>query len=558
MMRRVIRLFILAIILSFGRAYAEPVQLDSIFTVLDQTIQHSAIYMRNRQEKIDRLTLQFGTIPDNHLLERYEFARKIEESYRSVSYDSCFYYNQLALGIALKLKDSSLITMSKARCADLLCKNTNFLEGISLIKETTSKGLNLADQKSYFRICRDVYKSIAFYTPLKEISVQSYAKSDTYRDSLRRICVTDSLERYRLKETEGLDQHNYSEALAYNQKLFDSSFIGTPEYSMEAYLRAIIYRGLNRRDMTIYWLAVSSVSDIRSGIQDHASLWMLAQMLSEDGQTAQAYRYIQFSWQLTKAYNGKLRVIQMSSILSAIMQDHNMIKENAERRMYYVLVIISLLVLLLLAAMGYTYRQKKHLALAQKQLMQRNEELGTLNINLRTLNLQLDQTNLELASANKKLLKSNKMRIHYIGQFLELCAFHIHKMTHFRHSVLTKSKYIRTADLVKYIKSTEFSENELDIFYKQFDQAFLNLYPTFVSQFNDLLSEEHRILMDESAPLTTELRIFALIRIGISESKKIAEFLNYAPNTIYNYRARIKKYALNQEVNFEDLVMEIK
>lgn len=557
-MRRSIRLFILAILVSLGQVHAESVQLDSIFTVLDQSIQRSDIYTRNRQERLNRLTVKFRSIPPFHLTNRYELAREIEESYRSVSYDSCLFYNQVALDIALRLKDPSLITMSKVHYANLFCQNASFFEGIGLIQETNSHSLNLADKKSYYRICRDAYKGLAFYTDLKDLSAQSYAKSDTYRDSLRSICTIGSLDDYKLKETEGLDVHNYAEALKYNHKLFEKNLPGTRDYSMEAYLRAIIYRGLNRRDMTKFWLAISSVSDITNGTKDHASLWMLAQMLSEDGQTAQAYRYIKFSWELTKVYNGKLRVIQISSILSTIMNDHNVIKEKAERRMFWVLIIISVLGLLLFAAMIYMYRQKQHLTVAQQELMKRNDELGTLNMNLRTLNLQLDETNLEIASANKKLLKSNKMRIHYIGQFLELCAFHIHKMTHFRNRILTKSKYIQTADLVKYLKSTEFSENEFEVFYKQFDEAFLNLYPTFVSQFNALLEEEHRIKIDQSLTLTTELRIFALIRIGISESKKISEFLNYAPNTIYNYRARIKKQALNKEANFEDLVMGIK
>ncbi len=536
-MRRFIRLFILAILVSLGPVHAEPVRLDSIFTVLDQAIQHSDLYMRHRQAELDTLSVRFSSVSPAHLTKRYHLARELETSYRSVSYDSCLYYNQVALDIALQLQDSSLITMSKVHYADLLCKNTNFFEGIGLIKQTTSHHLSVADRKNYYRICRDAYKGIAYYTDLKNLSAKYYTQSDMYRDSLRSIATLGSLDEYKLKETAGLDVHNYTEALKYNQKLFESSIPGTSDYSMEAYLRAIIYRGLNRRTMTKYWLAISAVSDVRNGTKDHASLWMLAQMLSEDGKTAQAYRYIKFSWELTKEYNGKLRVIQISSILSAIMHDHNVIKARSERRMSYVLIIISVLGLLLLAAMIYMYRQKQHLAVAQKELLKRNDELGTLNM---------------------KLLKSNKMRIHYIGQFLELCAFHIHKMTHFRNRILTKSKYIQPADLVKYLKSTEFSENELDILYKQFDQAFLNLYPTFLSQFNALLEEQYRITIDQSMTLTTEQRIFALIRIGISESKKIAEFLNYAPNTIYNYRARIKKQALNKAADFEALVMEIK
>ena len=90
-----------------------------------------------------------------------------------------------------------------------------------------------------------------------------------------------------------------------------------------------------------------------------------------------------------------------------------------------------------------------------------------------------------------------------------------------------------------------------------FDKAFLKLYPKFVEQFNGLLREDARIELKKGKLLNTELRIFALIRLGITQSSDIASMLRYSVNTIYNYRAQIKNSALGDRDNFEERIKEI-
>ena len=149
------------------------------------------------------------------------------------------------------------------------------------------------------------------------------------------------------------------------------------------------------------------------------------------------------------------------------------------------------------------------------------------------------------------------MKEEYVGHFMRLCSMYIDKMDAFRKRVNKMVKNHEYEDLYQLTRSQEFRDKELEDLYVSFDSAFLNLFPNFVSDFNSLLRPEERITLEEKDRLNTSLRIFALIRLGIDDSSKIADFLNYSVNTIYNYRARIKNGALGDRENFEQHVREI-
>ena len=112
-------------------------------------------------------------------------------------------------------------------------------------------------------------------------------------------------------------------------------------------------------------------------------------------------------------------------------------------------------------------------------------------------------------------------------------------------------------DILQLSKSSELKERDIEDLYQSFDSAFLHLFPHFVEDFNALLQPEVQVHPKEKGRLTTDLRIFALIRLGIDDSSKIAEFLHYSVNTIYNYRARIKNGAIEHREQFERKVKEI-
>ena len=201
--------------------------------------------------------------------------------------------------------------------------------------------------------------------------------------------------------------------------------------------------------------------------------------------------------------------------------------------------------------MIYIYRQMKRLSIARNHLQ-------TANGKLKTLNEDLQQMNVSLQSANLELSESNQIKEEYIARFVKLCSTYIDKLDAYRRMVNRKISSGQTEELFRITRSQKALDDELKELYDNFDTAFLHLFPDFVGKFNALLQEDGRIVLKKGELLNTELRIFALIRLGIDDSSQIAEFLRYSVNTIYNYRAKVKNKACVSRDDFEKLVEQIR
>ena len=213
--------------------------------------------------------------------------------------------------------------------------------------------------------------------------------------------------------------------------------------------------------------------------------------------------------------------------------------------------------LLLLGVLLFLHRRNRQLDTARQALHESNGQLTTANSQLSTLNSQLSTVNSQLSIVNSQLSESNRVKEEYIGRFMSLCSQYIDKLDNYRKMVNKKMKNKELEELFRISKSTELKEKELEELYLNFDSVFLNLFPNFVNDFNALLQPDTQVHPKEENRLTTEIRIFALIRLGIEDSSKIAEFLHYSVNTIYNYRARIKNGAIDNRGQFERRVKEL-
>lgn len=347
------------------------------------------------------------------------------------------------------------------------------------------------------------------------------------------------------------DQHQYEEALKVNDLRLAETEVNTPQYALVTYHRSLIYKYNNDNLGEKQNLCLSAISDIRSAIKDHASLWMLAQLLYEDGDMERAYQYMRFSWNATKFYNARLRSWQSADVLSLIDKTYQAMIEKQNGRLQQYLLLITTLLVLLIVALGYIYRQMKKLADARNHLQQANEQLNGLNEELRQMNSCLSSTNIELS-------ESNQIKEEYIARFIKLCSTYINRLDAYRRMVNKKVSAGQIAELLKITRSQDALDEELEELYVNFDTAFLHLFPDFVKKFNDLLQDNERIVLKKDELLNTELRIFALIRLGIEDSSQIAEFLRYSVNTIYNYRAKVKNKTRGSREDFEDLVRKIR
>lgn len=255
--------------------------------------------------------------------------------------------------------------------------------------------------------------------------------------------------------------------------------------------------------------------------------------------------------------NARFRAYEASQIFPIIDSAYQEYEAQKKDMLTGFLLLVSVLSIFLALAIIYVYRQMKRINRVRDELFEANQRLQELNARLNTTNDALHKTNLEVSSINKDLAEANHIKEAYIGQFLDLCSTYIDKLEHFQ-TVLKKMVMGGKMDeLLKRLKSRDMIEREVKELFSTFDHIFLHIYPNFVDDFNALLKEDERFVLKNNELLNTELRIFALIRLGITDSSKIAGFLHYSTNTIYSYRTRIRNKARVPREEFDDMVMKI-
>lgn len=282
---------------------------------------------------------------------------------------------------------------------------------------------------------------------------------------------------------------------------------------------------------------MSAISDITCPLKENLSMQELAMLLYQNPEPdlVRANRYINYSMEDAMFYNNRLRMLEIAKKFPPIVntyQDKWIEKNTVLVRAVY---FISFLGILLVLAMLYIFRQLKLLRTQRSIVTDMNEQLKELN---------------------SELLKTNRTREEYVSLFIELCAAYIDKLNKYQDLVKRKVKAKQVDDLLKIANSSKMSDSDARQFFVNFDTAFLTLYPNFVSEFNMLLREGEEIVPAKGEILNTELRIYALVRLGIKDSSRIATLLFYSPQTIYNYRTTVKNKAKNRE-EFEEQVKKV-
>jgi hypothetical protein len=214
-----------------------------------------------------------------------------------------------------------------------------------------------------------------------------------------------------------------------------------------------------------------------------------------------------------------------------------------QKQLIVSLVSISFLVIFLFMAVLIAYRQMRKLAAARKELSIANEELFAINK--------------QLKGVNTRLLESNMIKEEYIGHYMDQCSVYIDKLENYRRLLNKKATAVKIDDLLHTLKSNEFIKDEIIQFYKNFDSAFLQLFPTFVKDFANLLDDDECVQLKPGQLLNTELRIYALTRLGITDGAKISQFLRCSTSTIYNYRHKIRNMAKGSRDEFDEKVLQI-
>ena len=526
--------------------------LDSLLNVLDKTIKEADTYVQIKENKLHELKKEARKTPP-FSVERYNLNNDIYLEYKAYSSDSALHYLNENMLLARQLNDKERELKIQLELSYLLSSIGMYMEAADILNSIDRQTLPSSLLGHYYTCYEHVYFEAGAAQPRYKMFASRYVKlSHAYRDSMQITLDPSSATYLWLRETQLREARKYDEALEFSDRRLAESSFGTPQYALVAYQRFRLFESMGKKDEHLYYLVLSAISDVRSAIKEQSSLMVLAQELNSKGDLKRAYDYINFSWEISQFYKTRLRSWMNITPLSMINGNYQDIIKQQNRELLIYIVCVALLALLLVIALIYIYRQMKALSIAKKGLQEVNERLFSLNEELEEVNRHLRSTNLELS-------ESNLIKEAYIARFFKLCSVYVDRLQAYRKLVNKKLQRGQVAELLKMTHlSNDIVTVEVQELYANFDSAFLHLFPNFVGKFNDLLQDNEHILPKKDELLNTELRIFALIRLGIEDSSQIAEFLRYSVNTIYNYRAKVRNKARGSRDDFEILVRKIR
>ena len=527
---------------------ADSSRADSLLLKLDQAIKERPIYMEQKELKLVELKRQLHRqIPDE---ERFAILGTLLDEYRSFNTDSALHMAEEREQIAIRLGNREYIDNARMNKADVLGMTGMYKEVMDLMRNIHIDRLPVDIHPYYYHIYRTVYGLMADY------AVTAYEKklytelTDKYRDSLL-LVNKDNLLIHTLIQS---DQYNVRNEYDKAIRLLTDYLALQKDYEHDvaicAYTLSESYRLKGDKEKEKEYLIVSAMADMKTAVREYISLRKLAVLLYQEGDIERAYSYVKICMEDAAACNARLRKLEILEIFPIINDAYQQKTEKQQEQMKWALVSISLLSLFLLLAIFYVYKQMKKVAAARREVIDANKRLKELNDELHLSNAQLKE-------ANHSIAENSYLKEEYIGRYMDQCSVYLEKMDNYRRSLGKIAATGNVEELYKNIKSSKFIEGELKEYYTNFDNTFLQLFPTFVEDFNALLADDEQISLKAGERMNTELRIFALIRLGITDSVKIAQFLRYSVTTIYNYRTKVRNKAAGDRDLLEQEVMTI-
>lgn len=539
-------------------------EIESLLSRLDSLIAQKEMFITAKEAKITQLRKRGQSIRTQE--ERYWLNKMFYDEYFVYNADSAMIYVDQNLSIAQELDKKEWQAEWKIKKSFLLAATGLLKEALDELQGMSGASLSPELKVEYYGQMMYLYSHFGQYSGDDNVNLREgyYQKEVAYKDSIYAAVTPQDPYYLWYKGWKFLGTPEMDTVKEELLKEVSVSLLETRRDAMNAYMLACIYRDSNQRNEYLRYMACSAIADVRIANKDIASLEELAKVLFECGDIDRAYTYINYCLQNAQIYRNRVRVIGISKVQDAVHQAYQERNRKQEARLHLFLVLVSILSVVLLVAILYIYRQMKHLAKSRTKLNEVNlllnkhvDELSLAHTKLAEVNDQLQSLNGQLKEANSQLRESNYVKEEYIGYVFAICSNYISKLDEFRKNINRKIKAKQFDDVKTLTDTPTMAQNELKEFYHNFDAIFLHVYPDFVSDFNALLQPEERIVLKEGELLNTELRIYALVRLGINDSVKIAEFLHCSAQTVYNNRLKTRNKAIIPKEEFANTVRSL-
>lgn len=560
--------------ISYIAAQNDP-QEERLLNELDATLLKYPKYIRQKKAQILELHKYKTSTRDNE--QKYWINKLLYEAYVSFEADSALIYAQKNLELSQRMGNKERETLWKiyktymAASTGLVLRASSDLE--QLRPDITTPTLKIEYYAHQIFLAGHILQYAAAPIDWDKHVPQSvreqvnyYARQEQiYRDSLA-LCLQTGKEQMSLWY-QGMALFETDSLFALKDTLeavVHKSQMDTRHDAMNAYLLSKIYQKQGIKENAKYYLVQSALADIKSANQDVASLEELAQIEFQEGDIERAYLYISKCLELAQSYCNRVRLVSISKTQHDILTAYQNLDKAQKSKLRTSIFLLAILTLALLVTILLLRKQIDKINNSRIQINQANQQLNEQAIEMSRVHEDLEHAhkkeqllNTSLKEANLKLQASNQLKEEYIAYVLSICSNYISLLDEFRGKLKCKLKVHQYEEALALTSNQTMTQTELKEFYHTFDTIFLHVYPTFVEEFNQLLAPEERIILAEDEKLNTTLRIYALVRLGISESVKIAEFLHCSTQTVYNIRLKTRNKLIIPKDDFVRLVQNI-
>ena len=511
-------------------------KLDSLIAHYQETTAEKESRIRNLKDGVKTMTLTDD--------QTYDLNLRLYDEYVAFRFDSAFYYVEKNVERFRHTDDHDRFAASAIRMAHILSVTGLFDRSRRLMDEIDPEKLGDEQRVAYYNQQSELnlYRSeMAQYTPYFNDYIQ---KAQYYRQMIIQTAPKDSYDYIFSLATYTCETGNPDKAIQMMEDYLPKLDVSTRDYSIVTSTLAYFYQCKDDRERQEYYLLLSAISDEQGAIRENNSLRTLAEILMARGENDIAYRYLYQSITEARFYGSRLRMMQVGRMAPQIMNLYDKERAQTQRNTYIYLGIISFISLILLGIMAYTLVLLRKKKAASRQIEAMNKTLTAHNEQIQAVNSQMKE--------------ANRIKDEYIGRFLELSS-NLIKQGEERSKQLNRlARDRKLEELYAELKSSQTINSGIRMFHQNFDEAFLNIYPAFINEVNKLLTPDNAFVINEgdSRRLTTELRILALIRLGISDNQDIADILRSSITTIYTYRSKLKSRSVNKDT-FEDDVRKI-
>ena len=523
-------------LLCSGTSAADVAGDDTLLLKLDKMIEHREVYQRKVEKEINglRRTLDYADTDK----ERFDVLGNLFVKYRSYKMDTALIIAKERLRLAETLGETyrSQGWMNMADIMNKLGRPEQALVILNGIPRTE----DVRTDTYFYYLYHTTYLSC--YNDEMDASRKQFylGKIKSYKDTLVSIS-TPGTAGYVTNECGRLSlQGKWEEAIAKLTRYYEQCTDDNPDKARVEYLLAELYLGKQDLAQAKHYLILSSITDIADAKKVYMSLQRLAMLLFQEGDVERAYNYISCSLEDINFGKSRYRIVDIAEYLPIIKAANDARVRAGERKVLAFLFILLLLVVALVSAFFFIRQKNRKLLKVKQSLAEQNSRLQELTENLTRMNVEIKE--------------SNHIKEEYIGLLFNICSEYIYKQEAMRKALLKIVNTGTMGDISKMLNGQASLTEDFKLFINQFDTIFLSLFPDFVESFNKLLREGERVQVKEGELLTPELRIYALIRLGINDNSKIANFLHYSLQTVYNYRMKMRNKAI---VPGKDLALQV-